>query len=118
MKQTITSVVAMLLAVLYSVGLIAAAPGHAASPADENKSSSGISTEYGNRLCRSPLKVRLFSSRLTTSLPFPQAQFFPDCQLSGMLCQACEDDSFLLWLVQNQEYSGSPQSFPDERTSE
>ena len=50
MKQTITSVVAMLLAVLYSVGLIAAAPGQAASPADENKSSYGISTEYENRL--------------------------------------------------------------------
>lgn len=51
MKQTITSIVAMLLAVLYSVGLIAVAPGHAASaPADENKSSSGISTGYESRL--------------------------------------------------------------------
>ncbi len=50
MKQTITSVVAMLLAVLYSVGLIANAPGQALSPADENKSSYGISTEYENRL--------------------------------------------------------------------
>lgn len=40
----------MLLAVLYSVGLIAAAPGHAASPADENKTYSSISTEYINRL--------------------------------------------------------------------
>ena len=49
-KTHITSVVAMLLAVLYSVGLIAAAPGHAASPADENKPSSGVSTEYENRL--------------------------------------------------------------------
>ncbi|HAY19766.1 MAG TPA: hypothetical protein DCY17_02975 [Clostridiales bacterium] len=35
MKQTITSVAAMLLAVLYSVGLIAATPGHAAFSSDE-----------------------------------------------------------------------------------
>ncbi len=40
----------MLLAVMYSVGLIAAAPGHAASSADGNKSSIGISIEYENRL--------------------------------------------------------------------
>ncbi len=52
MKQTIASIVAMVLAVVYSIGLIVAAPGRTDfSPSDENKAAAtGISTEYENKL--------------------------------------------------------------------
>ncbi len=49
MKQTITSVIAMLLAVLYSIGLLTAPPVQPAS-AQEAAAATGISTEYENRL--------------------------------------------------------------------